>query len=120
MARTCMAVQANALFLRKMRQLRRQFSSFVIESRGQQAPNQKEDETETESLSYNSSTWVPHPRTGIYFPQGHEWVMKDIPENAASFSQLCWFRDSDGIDDLNLDNDNSPRPRFATVFSGRD
>lgn len=103
-----------------MKQLKRQFSSVVIESTSQQAPHQKDDETETEPQPYNSSNWVPHPRTGIYFPQGHEWVMKDVPENAASFSRLCWFRDSDDIDNLNPDNDISLRPRFATVFGHHD
>ncbi|KAE8723729.1 2-oxoglutarate (2OG) and Fe(II)-dependent oxygenase superfamily protein [Hibiscus syriacus] len=23
-----------------------------------------------------SSTWVPHPKSGIYFPKGQEWVME--------------------------------------------
>ncbi|KAL9404587.1 hypothetical protein Peur_001559 [Populus x canadensis] len=42
--------------------------------------------------------WVPHPRTGIYFPKGHEWVMDDVPENAASFSQTYWLRNVDGVE----------------------
>ncbi|KAL0559754.1 hypothetical protein IC582_000121 [Cucumis melo] len=109
MSRTRIPLQANPLFLRKMKQLKRQFRSLVIDSTSQQVLNKKDDETETKSLPYNSSTWVPHPRTGIYFPQGHEWVMKDIPENAASFSRLCWFRDSDDVDDLNHENNTSSR-----------
>jgi len=43
------------------------------------------------SSSY-SSCWVPHPRTGIYFPVGHEWVMEDVPDGAATFSETCYFR----------------------------
>ncbi|KAG6588707.1 hypothetical protein SDJN03_17272, partial [Cucurbita argyrosperma subsp. sororia] len=112
MART--SVQANALLFRKVKQLRRQFSSLANSSHNK-------EETETEPLSYNSSTWVPHPRTGIYFPQGHEWVMKDVPENAASFSPVFWFRDFDGVDDLNPDAHPSPGPRLAAVLgAGQD
>lgn len=42
--------------------------------------------------------WIPHPRTGIYFPKGHERVMDDIPEGAASPAETCWFRSIDGVD----------------------
>ncbi|KAJ6302566.1 hypothetical protein OIU77_016626 [Salix suchowensis] len=42
--------------------------------------------------------WLPHPRTGIYVPKGHEWVMEDVPENAASFSQTYWLRNVDGVE----------------------
>ncbi|KAK4758523.1 hypothetical protein SAY87_019824 [Trapa incisa] len=42
--------------------------------------------------------WIPHPRTGIYFPRGHERVMDKVPDNAASLSETCWFRSSHGVD----------------------
>ncbi|AES93586.1 putative Late embryogenesis abundant protein, LEA5-type [Medicago truncatula] len=45
-----------------------------------------------DSTSSYSSCWVPHPRTGIYFPVGHEWVMEDVPDGAATFSETCYFR----------------------------
>ncbi|KAE8680003.1 2-oxoglutarate (2OG) and Fe(II)-dependent oxygenase superfamily protein [Hibiscus syriacus] len=45
-----------------------------------------------------SWSWVPHPRSGIYFPEGHEWVMKDVPEGAASLDQTYWLRNVDGVD----------------------
>ncbi|XP_021887314.1 uncharacterized protein LOC110806703 isoform X2 [Carica papaya] len=45
-----------------------------------------------------TSSWVPHPRTGIYFPKGHEWVMDDVPATAASFPRTHWFRNVDGVD----------------------
>jgi hypothetical protein len=45
-----------------------------------------------------SSCWVPHPRSGAYFPKGHEWVMDGIPEHAASLKQTCWLRNVDGVD----------------------
>lgn len=47
------------------------------------------------------AVWVPHARTGIYVPKGQEWVMKDVPENAATFNSTCWFRNDD---DLNHNN----------------
>ncbi|KAE9611703.1 hypothetical protein Lal_00011479 [Lupinus albus] len=56
-----------------------------------------------------SSFWVPHPRTGIYFPKGHEWVMDDVPEGAASFTQNYWFRNVDGVDSPNTILDD-PQP----------
>ncbi|KAK4744962.1 hypothetical protein SAY87_011274 [Trapa incisa] len=44
------------------------------------------------------SPWVPHPRTGIYVPQGHESVIDDIPQKAASLVEAYWLRDVDGAD----------------------
>ncbi|KAI3448161.1 hypothetical protein Pfo_004826 [Paulownia fortunei] len=43
--------------------------------------------------------WMPHPRTGIYFPRGQEWVMDDIPNDVASFDCTFWLRSIDGVDD---------------------
>ncbi|CAL4899068.1 unnamed protein product [Urochloa decumbens] len=45
-----------------------------------------------EAKSAETSLWVPHPRTGIYYPKGFEWVMEDVPSGAASFRQSFWFR----------------------------
>ncbi|KAH6773105.1 glutamate racemase [Perilla frutescens var. frutescens] len=42
--------------------------------------------------------WVPHPPTGIYYPQGQERVMEGIPNEAASFDQTFWLRNTDGVD----------------------
>ncbi|KAL9141459.1 hypothetical protein ABFS82_14G104900 [Erythranthe guttata] len=42
--------------------------------------------------------WMPHPRTGIYFPPGQEWVMDGIPNGAASFDCTFWLRSIDGVD----------------------
>ncbi|KAJ1265496.1 hypothetical protein BS78_08G080400 [Paspalum vaginatum] len=46
----------------------------------------------TEARSAETSLWVPHPRTGIYYPKGFEWVMDDVPSGAASFQPSYWFR----------------------------
>ncbi|XP_010647936.1 uncharacterized protein LOC100265247 isoform X1 [Vitis vinifera] len=46
----------------------------------------------------SSSSWVPHPRTGIYFPEGHDHMMDDVPDGAACFGQTYWLRTVDGVD----------------------
>ncbi|CAN8270286.1 unnamed protein product [Cochlearia groenlandica] len=46
----------------------------------------------------SSVNWVPHPRTGIFFPPGQEAVMADIPDGAASFDMTFWIRNVDGVD----------------------
>ncbi|XP_034682115.1 uncharacterized protein LOC117911803 isoform X5 [Vitis riparia] len=46
----------------------------------------------------SSSSWVPHPRTGIYIPEGHDHMMDDVPDGAASFGQTYWLRTVDGVD----------------------
>ncbi|XP_034682111.1 uncharacterized protein LOC117911803 isoform X1 [Vitis riparia] len=46
----------------------------------------------------SSSGWVPHPRTGIYFPKGHDHVMDDVPDGAACSGQTYWLRTVDGVD----------------------
>ncbi|XP_074573909.1 uncharacterized protein LOC141830371 [Curcuma longa] len=43
--------------------------------------------------------WVPHPRTGIYYPKGHDWVMEDVPEGASSFPRTYWLR-RDSFEDV--------------------
>ncbi|KAE8699312.1 hypothetical protein F3Y22_tig00110580pilonHSYRG00055 [Hibiscus syriacus] len=35
--------------------------------------------------------WVPHDRTGIYYPKGHENVMADVPAPAAKHTEIHWF-----------------------------
>ncbi|KAJ3673937.1 hypothetical protein LUZ60_005929 [Juncus effusus] len=42
--------------------------------------------------------WLPHPRTGIYYPRGYEWVMDDVPVGASSFSESYWYRNSEGVE----------------------
>lgn len=59
--------------------------------------NADSDGVKTEDSPY----WVPHPRTGIYFPKGHESVMDDVPEGAASLNdqfQTYWLRNVDGVE----------------------
>nr|GEV07441.1 hypothetical protein [Tanacetum cinerariifolium] len=44
---------------------------------------------------HEESCWIPDPRTGIYYPKGHEWVMKDVPVGAARLAYTYWLRNSD-------------------------
>ncbi|KAF5447928.1 hypothetical protein F2P56_033442 [Juglans regia] len=35
--------------------------------------------------------WVPHERTGIYYPKGQEKVMEDVPPVATKDFGVNWF-----------------------------
>lgn len=37
---------------------------------------------------YAGSWWVPHNRTGIYYPIGQERVMENVPIEAAKFAEV--------------------------------
>ncbi|KAI3873470.1 hypothetical protein MKW98_008122 [Papaver atlanticum] len=40
----------------------------------------------------STTRWVPDSRTGIYYPQGHEKVIEDIPVGAAKkIDKAQWF-----------------------------
>ncbi|EEF34883.1 conserved hypothetical protein [Ricinus communis] len=96
--------------LREAKQVQGHFSSYRAAGydhnhhHNQQQQQQNEQHQESGNLShegkmnYNSSCWVPHPRTGIYVPKGHERVMDDVPEGAASFNQTYWLRTVDGVE----------------------
>ncbi|OMO73936.1 hypothetical protein CCACVL1_17064 [Corchorus capsularis] len=56
----------------------------------------------------DSSCWVPHPKSGIYFPKGHEWVMKDVPDGAASLGQTFWLRGVEGVEKPHPDDHQLP------------
>ncbi|XP_019165184.1 PREDICTED: uncharacterized protein LOC109161304 isoform X2 [Ipomoea nil] len=66
------------------------------------AAMEEEDEKRLEEVS---PSWAPHPRTGIYFPAGHERVMDDVPSGAASLNQTYWLRSVDGVDKPDPDVD---------------
>ncbi|KAK4424247.1 hypothetical protein Salat_1618100 [Sesamum alatum] len=63
-----------------------------------EGPAVEEEEVEERRREDTGSCWMPHPRTGIYFPKGQEWVMEDIPNDAASFDCTFWLRSIDGVD----------------------
>ncbi|CAN0900954.1 hypothetical protein LINGRAHAP2_LOCUS21126 [Linum grandiflorum] len=42
-----------------------------------------------------SSCWVPHDKTGIYYPKGQEDVMEGIPVGAAKYAdEVHWYSDN--------------------------
>ncbi|XP_062103712.1 uncharacterized protein LOC133814812 [Humulus lupulus] len=65
--------------------------------------NNKRDDIEELGWSSTTSYWSPHPYSGIYVPKGHEWVVDDVPKNAASFGQTYWLRNVDGVDKADPD-----------------
>ncbi|CAL5438132.1 unnamed protein product [Camellia sinensis] len=57
-----------------------------------------------DSKRYNGLTnWVPHHRTRIYYPEGHEGGIDGVPDGAVSFDQSHWLRNIDGVDKPDLD-----------------
>jgi hypothetical protein len=57
-----------------------------------------------EKMSESAPYWVPHPRSGVYFPKGHEHVIDDLPAHSASLNQTCWLRNVDGVDKVDPDS----------------
>ncbi|KAF8400325.1 hypothetical protein HHK36_013622 [Tetracentron sinense] len=56
---------------------------------------------ERKERDIDGTCWIPHNRTGIYYPKGHETVMEDIPIGAAKIMEVHWFSCSeDAIDHL--------------------
>lgn len=40
----------------------------------------------------DSNWWIPDERTGIFYPQGQEKVMADVPPSAGKdFERIHWF-----------------------------
>lgn len=83
--------------------IRRHSSKFaVVLDEDRRQPHEKKNLTgvalDGEKKSrLSTNNWVPHPRSGIYYPQGQEWVMDDVPKEAASFGKTYWLRtDDDG------------------------
>ncbi|KAJ0982098.1 hypothetical protein J5N97_010353 [Dioscorea zingiberensis] len=87
----------------EMKQVRR----FGNQIRQELMNGMKEKEREKECRSSESGWWMPHPRTGIYYPKGCERVMDGIPEGAATFQQAYWFRNLEGVEHPNPRNSSS-------------
>ncbi|XP_028758827.1 uncharacterized protein LOC114717797 [Neltuma alba] len=39
----------------------------------------------------NALTWVPHKKTGIYYPKGQEKIMENVPHHAGRDEGVNWF-----------------------------
>ncbi|KAG1342055.1 hypothetical protein COCNU_05G002840 [Cocos nucifera] len=82
--------------IREVKQRRAIHTHFSQElARGREP---KEPGKERRGRVDDSSWWVPHPTTGIYYPKGHEWVMEDVPRGASSFPQTYWLRSFEGVE----------------------
>ncbi|GAB4838337.1 hypothetical protein Ancab_027867 [Ancistrocladus abbreviatus] len=60
--------------------------------------SRKDDPHSCKEMKMESRDWIPHPRTGIYFPKGHDWVMEGVPDHAASPGKAYWLRSIDGLE----------------------
>lgn len=78
-------------------------SQVMIEDRTETSSNDNASMSKCDN-EVETSYWMPDARTGIYVPKGHEGVIEDVPENAASFEYTYWLRNIDGVD--------HPRPDY--------
>ncbi|PON52746.1 Late embryogenesis abundant protein [Parasponia andersonii] len=61
----------------------------------EEAKNVSHNKADTNS---DGNLWVPHARTGIYYPKGHEKVMEDVPSKAGQDTKgVNWFSYDDNI-----------------------
>ncbi|KAF7071208.1 hypothetical protein CFC21_076593 [Triticum aestivum] len=70
-------------------------TGLLREVKNRQSSNLTSRVQPTKARSAETALWVPHPRTGIYYPRGFEWVMEDVPSSAATFQQTYWLRSGD-------------------------
>ncbi|KAK8962675.1 hypothetical protein KSP40_PGU022771 [Platanthera guangdongensis] len=81
----------------------RRIINFAIHELNEQKNIELKEDEENENksgqiLEEGRSYWIPHERTGIYYPLGYEYVMKDIPKGAASFGGPYWLRETEGVE----------------------
>ena len=76
---------------------------IVVNPSEQANISSKLDDQNTKLDSSTTSYWTPHPHSGIYVPKGCEWVVDDVPKNAASFDQTYWLRNVDGVEKADPD-----------------
>ncbi|XP_059448951.1 uncharacterized protein LOC132180113 [Corylus avellana] len=95
--------RANMLMLRQAVQVERGFSKHAgVDHHAQKKP--RNPSGRGEKMSESPPCWVPHPRSGVYFPKGHEHVIDDLPAHAASLNQTFWLRNVDGVDKADPDS----------------
>ncbi|KQJ86610.1 uncharacterized protein LOC100822465 [Brachypodium distachyon] len=85
-------------------------TNLLREVKNRQSSNLMRQVQPAEARSADTALWVPHPRTGIYYPRGFEWVMEDVPSNAASFQQSYWLRSGEA------ETASSPTSNNTTAF----
>ncbi|XVE66741.1 hypothetical protein DITRI_Ditri08aG0103900 [Diplodiscus trichospermus] len=85
--------RTNILLLRETKRVERPLSKIAGGDRECRRRNSRGNDVKDPY-----SCWVPHPKSGIYFPEGHEWEMNDVPTSAASFDRTFWLRNVDGVE----------------------
>ncbi|OAY39198.1 uncharacterized protein LOC122724856 [Manihot esculenta] len=93
--------KTNKLILREARRIQHHATILLTIGRHyyhHRLPAEESRNSIDEAKTKDQSCWIPHPRTGIYMPKGHERVMEDVPEGAALFDQTSWLRNVDGVD----------------------
>ncbi|KAI4367128.1 hypothetical protein MLD38_022898 [Melastoma candidum] len=98
MARTAVMRKFNSLLLRKALGIRFRSAYNMKQESGRRTGYQKDNEGVLAGKADDMQFWEPHPKTGIYFPRGHERVMEDIPQGAACLNQTYWVRTTDGVE----------------------
>ncbi|XVF01364.1 hypothetical protein REPUB_Repub04eG0081700 [Reevesia pubescens] len=93
MGRAALA-KTKILMLREAKRVGRPLSKIA----GADGVNGKYMKSNSNDIKKESSSWVPHPKSGIYFPKGHEWVMNDVPDGAASLDRTFWLRNVDDVE----------------------
>lgn len=55
--------------------------------------------THNNMAANDANLWVPHGRTGIYYPKGHEKVMEDVPhpKPGNDVVSITWFSYNDDL-----------------------
>ncbi|XP_048318781.2 uncharacterized protein LOC112493205 [Ziziphus jujuba] len=59
---------------------------------GEEAKKMSQDNYYDYHNNNNNNFWIPHEKTGIYYPKGNEKVMQDVPPNAEKdMTPVNWF-----------------------------
>ncbi|MCL7028223.1 hypothetical protein MKW94_028120 [Papaver nudicaule] len=99
------------LFLSRVtKQSARSLRNMILTDQMNEVIRDPIDHEDVEEKKPNLPSWIPHSRTGIYYPTGHEQVMHDVPDGAASFGQTYWLRNVEGVEKPFLDGSSFEHP----------
>ncbi|KAJ8444892.1 hypothetical protein Cgig2_015238 [Carnegiea gigantea] len=84
-------------------------------TRGEEANGKRYYNNSGSHVANNGSNkcWVPHDKTGIYYPSGHDKEMEAIPSTAGKDLEINWFSYEDG-DNYNCSG--TPLDRFSPLI----
>ncbi|PKI40257.1 hypothetical protein CRG98_039375 [Punica granatum] len=83
----------NSIFVKPMIRKAYHRKSSPPESSIRETVKMEAEEMKSKSQGDRGSgrSWVPHERTGIYYPKGQEKVIEDVPSGAAKDIGINWF-----------------------------